>query len=108
MARTWTEDQLKAINSTSRRLLVCAAAGSGKTAVLTERIIRYVTDEKNPGSISRLLIVTFTRAAAAELRGRIREALENTAIGSTPWLYLTSGSRTRRPIKITLFMLHPP
>ena len=83
MARTWTEDQLKAINSKSRRLLVCAAAGSGKTAVLTERIIRYVTDESNPGSISRLLIVTFTRAAAAELRGRIREALEK-ALAETP------------------------
>ncbi len=76
MPRTWTNDQLKAIDSRSRRLLVCAAAGSGKTAVLTERIIRYVTDNDDPGSISRLLIVTFTRAAAAELRGRIREALE--------------------------------
>ncbi len=76
MSRNWTKDQQRAIDSKSRRLLVCAAAGSGKTAVLTERIIRYVTDKEDPGSISRLLIVTFTRAAAAELRGRIREALE--------------------------------
>ncbi len=76
MSKHWTKDQLKAIESNSRRLLVCAAAGSGKTAVLTERIIRYVTNKDNPGSISRLLIVTFTRAAAAELRGRIRDALE--------------------------------
>ncbi|MBQ2733754.1 MAG: UvrD-helicase domain-containing protein [Clostridia bacterium] len=77
MARSWTKDQKKAIESNSRRLLVCAAAGSGKTAVLTERIIRYVTNKEAPGSISRLLIVTFTRAAAAELRSRIREALED-------------------------------
>lgn len=76
MARAWTKDQQEAIESNSRRLLVCAAAGSGKTAVLTERIVRYVSNKENPGSISRLLIVTYTRAAAAELRGRIREALE--------------------------------
>jgi len=76
MARSWTNAQLEAINSSNRDLLVCAAAGSGKTAVLTERIIRYVTNKENPGHISRLLIVTFTKAAAAELRSRIRSALE--------------------------------
>ncbi|MBQ1212240.1 MAG: UvrD-helicase domain-containing protein [Clostridia bacterium] len=87
MARSWTTDQKKAIESKSRRLLVCAAAGSGKTAVLTERIIKYVTDKSNPGSISRLLIVTFTRAAAAELRSRIREALEE-ALATEPTEHL--------------------
>ncbi len=76
MARNWTEAQKRAIESPARRLLVCAAAGSGKTAVLTERIIRYVTNKEDPGSISRLLVVTFTRAAAAELRSRIRAQLE--------------------------------
>lgn len=58
-----------------KTLLVSAAAGSGKTSVLTERIIRSLTDQENPADLSRLLVVTFTRAAAAELKGRIAEAL---------------------------------
>ncbi len=58
-------------------LLVSAAAGSGKTSVLTERIIRALTDKEHPADLSRLLIVTFTRAAAAELKGRIAEALSS-------------------------------
>ena len=75
MARDWTTDQKRAIESTSHRLLVCAAAGSGKTAVLVERIIRRITDENRPVDIDRLLIVTFTRAAAAEMRQRLSAAL---------------------------------
>ena len=58
-----------------KTLLVSAAAGSGKTSVLTERIIRSLTDREHPADLSRMLIVTFTRAAAAELKGRIAEAL---------------------------------
>lgn len=59
----------------NRNILVSAAAGSGKTATLTERIIQLLTDSENPADISRMLIVTFTRAAAGELRTRISKAL---------------------------------
>ena len=75
MAREWTEKQLCAMNERDHTLLVCAAAGSGKTAVLTERIIRSLTDPDRPADISRLLVVTFTKAAAGELRQRISKVL---------------------------------
>ena len=71
----WTEDQLKAITTRECNLLVAAAAGSGKTAVLVERIIRIITNEENPVDIDRLLVVTFTSAAAAEMRERIADAI---------------------------------
>lgn len=80
MARNWTEKQLDAITATGGSVLVSAAAGSGKTAVLVERVIRRLTDEKNPTSADRLLIVTFTRAAAAEMRQRISDAIEELLI----------------------------
>lgn len=73
--RKWTEAQRRAIELRSPSLLVSAAAGSGKTAVLTRRIIERLTDPDNPTDISRLLIVTFTRAAAGELREKIAKAL---------------------------------
>ena len=57
-------------------MLVSAAAGSGKTAVLVERIIKRITDRKDPVDIDRLLVVTFTKAAAAEMRERIGAAIE--------------------------------
>ena len=69
----WTDAQLKAKDQRGRTLLVSAAAGSGKTAVLTQRIIDILTKEN--GDISRFLVVTFTRAAAGELRTRISDAL---------------------------------
>ena len=69
MAETiWTDEQLSAINTRDKTLLVSAAAGSGKTATLTERIIRSLLDEENPMDIDAMLIVTYTKAAAAELR----------------------------------------
>jgi len=71
----WTKEQLEAINARSCNLLVAAAAGAGKTAVLVERILKKITDEKNPVDIDRMLIVTFTNAAAAEMRERIGEAI---------------------------------
>ena len=73
--RIWNEDQLKAITSFGGNILVSAAAGSGKTAVLVERVIRMLTDEQNPVDADRLLIVTFTRLAAAEMRSRINKKL---------------------------------
>lgn len=71
----WTKDQEQAIKTRHCNLLVAAAAGSGKTAVLVERIIRIITDDSNPVDIDRLLVVTFTNAAAAEMRERIGEAI---------------------------------
>lgn len=71
----WTEEQLSAIETRNCNLLVAAAAGSGKTAVLVERIIRIITDEENPVDIDKLLVVTFTNAAAAEMRERIAAAI---------------------------------
>ncbi len=71
MAIEFTQDQQKVIDLHERNILVSAAAGSGKTAVLVERIIRMICDETNPVDIDRLLIVTFTKAAAAEMRERI-------------------------------------
>ena len=67
MSTKWTKAQEAAINTHGKTILVSAAAGSGKTATLTERIIRSLTEE-NGLDISRMLIVTYTRAAAAELK----------------------------------------
>ena len=72
----WTADQQKVIDARKRNILVSAAAGSGKTAVLVERIIQMVTDKDHPIDIDRLLIVTFTNAAAGEMRERIGLAIE--------------------------------
>ncbi|HSL86890.1 MAG TPA: UvrD-helicase domain-containing protein, partial [Bacteroidales bacterium] len=73
MANNWTQEQLDAITSRGSNLLVSAAAGSGKTAVLVERIIQMITKDKI--DIDALLVVTFTNAAAAEMRERIGEAI---------------------------------
>ena len=75
MAREWTPEQRKVIDHRGSSLLVSAAAGSGKTAVLVERIIRMVTDPVHPVDIDRLLVVTFTRAAAGEMKDRLASAL---------------------------------
>ena len=71
----FTKSQKLAIELRNRNILVSAAAGSGKTATLTKRIIQLLTDKDAPADISRMLIVTFTRAAAGELRTRISRAL---------------------------------
>lgn len=73
---TWTEDQQKVIDLRNRNILVSAAAGSGKTAVLVERIITMITEGDNPVDIDKLLIVTFTNAAAAEMKERIGIQIE--------------------------------
>ena len=71
----WTDEQQQAIDTRKCNLLVAAAAGSGKTAVLVERIIKIITNEENPVDIDKLLVVTFTSAAAAEMRERIAAAI---------------------------------
>ncbi|MDQ0217575.1 helicase-exonuclease AddAB subunit AddA [Peribacillus cavernae] len=73
---TWTDDQWKAIWAKDQDILVAAAAGSGKTAVLVNRIIQKVVAEEEPIDVDELLVVTFTNASAAEMKHRIGEALE--------------------------------
>ena len=84
MKREWTENQLNAITARGGSVIVSAAAGSGKTAVLVERCIRLLTDPDPEKRVDadRLLIVTYTRAAAAELRERLGAAI-GTLIRST-------------------------
>lgn len=77
MGVTWTPEQQQVIELRNRNILVSAAAGSGKTAVLVERIITMLTKDKDPIDVDRLLVVTFTEAAAAEMKERIRVAIEN-------------------------------
>ena len=88
MSRNWTEAQKDAINAKGGNVLVSAAAGSGKTAVLVERVTQRILDRENPVRADRFLIVTFTRAAAGEMRERIDAAI-NDLIAKNPtdsWL----------------------
>lgn len=73
---TWTDEQWKAIWATGHDILVSAAAGSGKTAVLVNRMIEKVIAKENPIDVDELLVVTFTNASAAEMRHRLADALE--------------------------------
>ncbi|MBQ2035625.1 MAG: UvrD-helicase domain-containing protein, partial [Peptococcaceae bacterium] len=73
---SWTTEQQKAIDIRDKSLLVAAAAGSGKTAVLVERIIQMISDESRPVQLDSLLVVTFTNAAAAEMKERIGAAIQ--------------------------------
>ena len=77
MSVKFTDEQLEVINLRDCNVLVSAAAGSGKTAVLTERIVNMVSDEEHPVDVDRLLVVTFTNAAAAEMRERIGNKLSD-------------------------------
>lgn len=76
MGVNWTNEQRQVIDLDGCNILVSAAAGSGKTAVLVERIIQKLIRDENPVSVDELLIVTFTEAAAAEMKDRIRGAIE--------------------------------
>jgi ATP-dependent helicase/nuclease subunit A len=76
MGVKWTSEQRQVIDLDGCNILVSAAAGSGKTAVLVERIIQKLIRDENPVSVDELLIVTFTEAAAAEMKDRIRGAIE--------------------------------
>lgn len=80
---TWTDEQWQAIWAKGQDMLVSAAAGSGKTAVLINRMIEKVLDERDPVSVDELLVVTFTNASAAEMRHRMTKALE-VAVAKNP------------------------
>jgi ATP-dependent helicase/nuclease subunit A len=84
----WTEAQQKVIDTRNKNLLVSAAAGSGKTAVLVERIITMISEGEHPLDIDHLLVVTFTNAAAAEMRGRIGKAIEDKLLKEPDNLHL--------------------
>ena len=73
---TWTDDQWRAIWAKDQDILVSAAAGSGKTAVLVERMIQKVINDSNPINIDELLVVTFTNASAAEMKHRVGQVLD--------------------------------
>ncbi|OMP67112.1 helicase-exonuclease AddAB subunit AddA [Domibacillus epiphyticus] len=90
----WTDDQWKAVYAQGSDILVAAAAGSGKTAVLVERIIQKIIRDDAPVDVDELLVVTFTNAAAAEMRHRIGEALER-EIERNP-----SSNRLRRQLRL--------
>ncbi|NLW17027.1 MAG: helicase-exonuclease AddAB subunit AddA [Firmicutes bacterium] len=83
MSNKWTPQQWQAITTRGTNLLVAAGAGAGKTAVLVERIIRRITDPRAPINVDQLLVVTFTNAAAAEMRERIGGALTE-AVANNP------------------------
>ena len=71
MAEKLTPQQRQAVEDRGGRLLVSAAAGSGKTKVLVDRLLKYLNDPVNPANLDEFLIITYTKAAASELRGKI-------------------------------------
>ncbi len=75
MAREWTKSQKQAIDAKGGSIIVSAAAGSGKTAVLVERVIQRIIDPENPVDADRILVVTYTRAAATELKDRLTKKI---------------------------------
>ena len=83
MAEVLTPQQYTAVHDRGGNLLVSAAAGSGKTKVLVDRLIGYLMDETNPAMLDDFLIITYTKAAAAELRGKIASKL-NERIAQDP------------------------
>lgn len=86
----WTPEQKRAIEERDANILVAAAAGSGKTAVLVERIIQRILDEEEQLNIDEMLIATFTNAAAEEMRQRIGLALDK-ALQENPASYHLPG-----------------
>ena len=86
MGVSWTKEQAQVIHLRNRNILVSAAAGSGKTAVLVERIITRLTVDEPPIDVDQMLVVTFTEAAAAEMKERIRDAIEKCTGDDNPQL----------------------
>lgn len=112
MSVQWTKEQQKVIDLRNRNMLVSAAAGSGKTAVLVERILSMITDPNKPADIDRLLIVTFTNAAAAEMRERIGAAISKRLEENPENVHLQRQSTLIHVAKITtihsfcLYVIH--
>ncbi|HPZ00901.1 MAG TPA: UvrD-helicase domain-containing protein [Clostridiales bacterium] len=96
----WTEKQEEAISARKGTILVSAAAGSGKTAVLVERVIQRLTDEADPCNANELLIVTFTKAATAEMLPLIRRHFRRT--GEGPGEYPLTAATAVDPLRANL------
>lgn len=97
----WTDDQLMAIEETQKGVVVSAAAGSGKTAVLIERTIRLLSDEENKIEADRLLAVTFTKAAANQIREKLSNAIISQLDKNPESLWLTNQQKRLQTAKIT-------
>lgn len=97
----WTKEQQKVIDLRNRNILVSAAAGSGKTAVLVERIITMITEGDAPIDIDKLLVVTFTKAAAAEMKERVGVALEKKVLEMPDNLHLQKQTTLIHSAQIT-------
>ena len=105
MAEKLTPQQKMAVENRGGKLLVSAAAGSGKTKVLVDRVMGYIRDQQNPANLDDFLIITYTKAAASELRSKIAAKLTE-LIAANPEnqhlqrqiqrLFLTVQSRERR------------
>ena len=103
---TWTTEQQQAIDLRDRSLLVAAAAGSGKTAVLVERIIQMIGDEQRPVDLDQLLVVTFTNAAAAEMKERIGAAIQQKLLEQPLSEHLYRQSLLLQKAQITTCLLY--
>lgn len=88
----WTKDQQQIIDMRGCNILVSAAAGSGKTAVLVERIFKRITDKKDPVNVDQFVVVTFTKLAAAQMKDRLRERIEE-ALAKTRQMNICCGRR---------------
>ena len=97
----WTREQQQVIDLRNRSMLVSAGAGSGKTAVLVERIIQMISDETHPVNIDSLLVVTFTNAAAAEMKERIGTAIQNALLSNPMSAHLYQQSLLLQKAQIT-------
>ena len=108
MAISWTNEQKAVITTRGKNILVSAAAGSGKTAVLVERILSRITSDTDPVSIDELLIVTFTKAAAGEMKNRILSRLEDAAEQDPDNAYLADQVRRVGGAQITTITASAP
>ena len=97
----WTNEQLNAINARNTGIIVSAAAGSGKTSVLVERLIRVLSDTENKTPADRLVVVTFTNDAAAQMKQRLSDALSSKIADEPDNLWLCSQQALLRTAKIS-------
>lgn len=97
----WTNEQLNAINARNTGVIVSAAAGSGKTSVLVERLIRVLSDTENKTPADRLVVVTFTNDAAAQMKQRLSDALSSKIADEPDNLWLCSQQALLRTAKIS-------
>lgn len=106
MGVSWTKEQAQVIHLRNRNILVSAAAGSGKTAVLVERIITRLTVDEPPIDVDQMLVVTFTEAAAAEMKERIRDAIEKKLEEQPENVHLQRQATLIHNAQVTLSLIH--